>query len=136
MAQTSKRILIAGLGRHVAASHEVGPKLGIQKTNREIVLDVRPTREPLHPKRRSHAHQSNKQEIDKAKAAGYECSNMDVNPEQPEESIDQIKKLLMDKPQDLFIIGFGLRGNAVRQHLRQNSCCWSMEQYTDDDASL
>jgi len=38
---------------------------------------------------------------------------MDVNPEQPEESINQIKKLLTDKPQDLFIIGFGLRGNAV-----------------------
>jgi len=49
MAQTPKRILIAGLGRHVAASHEVGPRLGIQKTNRQIVLDVRPTREPFTP---------------------------------------------------------------------------------------
>ncbi|KAH0286299.1 hypothetical protein M436DRAFT_58242 [Aureobasidium namibiae CBS 147.97] len=91
MAQTSKRILIAGLGRHVAVSYEVGPRLGIQKTNRQIVLD----------------------EIDKARAAGYECSSMDVNPEQPEESINQIKKMLTEQRQDLFIIGFGLRGNAT-----------------------
>jgi len=50
MAQTSKRILFAGLGRHVAASGEVGAKLGIQKTNRQIVLDVRLTCITFTPK--------------------------------------------------------------------------------------
>jgi hypothetical protein len=41
MAHTPKHVLIAGLGRYVSASYEMGGKLGIQKTNRQIVLDVR-----------------------------------------------------------------------------------------------
>jgi hypothetical protein len=41
MAHTPKHVLIAGLGRYVSAAYEVGGKLGIQKTNRQIVLDVR-----------------------------------------------------------------------------------------------
>jgi hypothetical protein len=43
MAVTSKHILIAGLGRYVSAAYEVGAKLGIQKSNKQIVLDVRKT---------------------------------------------------------------------------------------------
>jgi hypothetical protein len=41
MAIARKHILIAGLGRFVSADYEVGAKLGLQKTNRQIVLDVR-----------------------------------------------------------------------------------------------
>jgi hypothetical protein len=41
MAVTPKHILIAGLGRYVSAAYEVGAKLGIQKSNKQIVLDVR-----------------------------------------------------------------------------------------------
>jgi hypothetical protein len=52
-------------------------------------------------------------EIEKARAAGYECSSLDVNPDQPEESIRQIKEILQNRHCDLFIIGFGLRSNPV-----------------------
>lgn len=40
MAGTPKHVLFAGLGRYVSAEYEVGHKLGIQKSNRQIVLDV------------------------------------------------------------------------------------------------
>ena len=53
------------------------------------------------------------QDIEKARAAGYECSSVDVNPDQPEESIRQIKEILQNRHCDLFIIGFGLRSNPV-----------------------
>jgi hypothetical protein len=41
MADTRKHVLIAGLGSFVPADYEVGGKLGIQKTNKQMVLDVR-----------------------------------------------------------------------------------------------
>jgi hypothetical protein len=41
MTHARKHVLIAGLGRYVSASYEMGGKLGLQKTNRQIVLDVR-----------------------------------------------------------------------------------------------
>jgi hypothetical protein len=53
------------------------------------------------------------QEIEQAKAAGYECSMMDVDPSQPEESIRRLKENLQSRHYDLFVIGFGLRSNAV-----------------------
>jgi hypothetical protein len=40
MAVTQKHVLIAGLGRYVSAAYEVGAKLGIEKSNKQIVLDV------------------------------------------------------------------------------------------------
>jgi len=53
------------------------------------------------------------QEIEQARAAGYECSSMDVDPDQPEESIRQVKEMLQARHYDLFVIGFGLRSNPV-----------------------
>ena len=41
MADTRKHVLIAGLGRFVPADYEAGAKLGVQKTNKQMVLDVR-----------------------------------------------------------------------------------------------
>jgi hypothetical protein len=41
MADIRKHVLVAGLGRFVPPEYEAGSKLGIQKTNRQIVLDVR-----------------------------------------------------------------------------------------------
>lgn len=41
MADPRKHILIAGLGRFVPADYEAGTKLGVQKTNKQMVLDVR-----------------------------------------------------------------------------------------------
>jgi hypothetical protein len=41
MADTRKHVLIAGLGRFVSVDYEVGSKLGLQKTNKQMVLDVR-----------------------------------------------------------------------------------------------
>jgi hypothetical protein len=41
MSDTAKHVLIAGLGRFVSADYEVGAKLGLQKSNKQIVLDVR-----------------------------------------------------------------------------------------------
>jgi hypothetical protein len=41
MADARMHVFFAGLGRYVAAEYEVGRKLGIQKSNRQIVLDVR-----------------------------------------------------------------------------------------------
>jgi len=41
MANTRKNVLIAGLGRFVSAEYEVGGKLGLEKSNKQIVLDVR-----------------------------------------------------------------------------------------------
>jgi hypothetical protein len=52
-------------------------------------------------------------DIEKAKAAGYECSSLDVNPDQAEETIRQIKEILQSRHYDLFIVGFGLRSNPV-----------------------
>ena len=40
MVDTRKHVLIAGLGRFVSADYETGAKLGVQKTNRQMVLDV------------------------------------------------------------------------------------------------
>lgn len=91
MAATPKHVLIAGLGRFVPKEYEAGSKLGVEKSNKQMVLD----------------------EIDKARAAGYEISHTDVNPDQPEESVRQIKELLQRKHCDLFIVGFGLRSNPT-----------------------
>jgi molybdopterin biosynthesis enzyme MoaB len=52
-------------------------------------------------------------EVEKAKAAGYECSSFEINPAESEESIRQIKEMLQSRHCDLFIVGFGLRGNPV-----------------------
>jgi hypothetical protein len=41
MAAVRKHVFFAGLGRYVAAEYEVGSKLGTQKSNRQMVLDVR-----------------------------------------------------------------------------------------------
>jgi hypothetical protein len=41
MSDIRKRVLIAGLGRFVPADYEAGAKLGVQKTNKQMVLDVR-----------------------------------------------------------------------------------------------
>jgi hypothetical protein len=40
MATTNKHILIAGLGSFVPKDYEMGDKLGIQKSNKQMVLDV------------------------------------------------------------------------------------------------
>lgn len=45
MAATRKNVVIAGLGRFVSKNYEMGDKLGIQKSNKQIVLDVRLPRE-------------------------------------------------------------------------------------------
>ncbi|OAL54670.1 hypothetical protein IQ07DRAFT_583900 [Pyrenochaeta sp. DS3sAY3a] len=89
MAAIQKRVLVAGLGRYVAADYEAGSKLGIQKSNRQMMID----------------------DIEKAKVAGYECSSLDVNPDQREDTIRQIKEILQSQHHDLFIVGFGLRSN-------------------------
>jgi hypothetical protein len=41
MARARKHVLFAGLGRYVSPEYEMGSKLGIQKSNRQIILDVR-----------------------------------------------------------------------------------------------
>lgn len=41
MSDAQKHVLIAGLGRFVSADYETGPTLGVQKTNKQMVLDVR-----------------------------------------------------------------------------------------------
>lgn len=41
MADARKNVLIAGLGRFVSAEYEAGAKLGVQKSNKQMVLDVR-----------------------------------------------------------------------------------------------
>ena len=41
MAAVRKNVLIAGLGRFVPKDYEAGAKLGVQKTNKQMVLDVR-----------------------------------------------------------------------------------------------
>ncbi|KAH8747242.1 hypothetical protein F5883DRAFT_584518 [Diaporthe sp. PMI_573] len=99
MANTRKNVLIAGLGRFVSAEYEVGGKLGLEKSNKQIVLD----------------------EVEKARAAGYEVSHTDVNPDQPEESIRQIKEMLQRRHCDLFIIGFGLRSNPTLSPLFEDA---------------
>ncbi|KAI8931659.1 hypothetical protein NX059_011307 [Plenodomus lindquistii] len=91
MANTPKHVLIAGLGRFVPADYEAGAKLGVQKSNKQMVLD----------------------DIEKAQAAGYSCSSMDVNPDKPEDSLRQLKNLLQERHCDLFIVGMGLRSNPV-----------------------
>jgi hypothetical protein len=40
MADTRKHVLIAGLGKFVPKDYEMGAKLGQQKTNKQLVMDV------------------------------------------------------------------------------------------------
>ncbi|KAH6616468.1 hypothetical protein C7974DRAFT_416598 [Boeremia exigua] len=91
MADIRKRVLVAGLGRFVAAEYEAGSKLGVQKSNKQTMVE----------------------DIEKAKAAGYDCSGLDVNPDQAEATIQQIKEILQGQHYDLFVIGFGLRSNPT-----------------------
>jgi hypothetical protein len=73
------------------------------------------------------------QEVEKANAAGYECSSIDVNPDQPEESLQQIREMLQKKHCDLFIVGFGLRSNPV---CGLSASSQSLGLRTDDSARL
>jgi hypothetical protein len=41
MVETRKHVLVAGLGRYVPADYEAGSRLGIQKSNRQMMVDVR-----------------------------------------------------------------------------------------------
>ncbi|KAI5369152.1 hypothetical protein Slin14017_G000310 [Septoria linicola] len=49
--------------------------------------------------------------MDAAKAAGYDCHGVDVNPKDPEDTLRRIKDELQKRHCDLFIIGFAVRGN-------------------------
>ncbi|KAJ8111758.1 hypothetical protein OPT61_g5721 [Boeremia exigua] len=91
MAATRKSALVAGLGRYVSKEYEAGSKLGVQKTNRQMMLD----------------------DIEKAKAAGYDCSSLDVNPDEAEGTIREIKERLQNQHFDAFIVGLGLRSNPT-----------------------
>jgi len=107
---TKKHVLVAGLGRFVPAEQEVGSKLGIAKTNKQMVLDVSKV---ATSSQLTGGTNTSSQDLEKATQAGYQCSSLDVNPDQPEESLRQIKERLQSRQYDLFIVGFGLRGNPV-----------------------
>jgi hypothetical protein len=74
------------------------------------------------------------QEVEKANAAGYECSSIDVNPDQPEESLQQIREMLQKKHCDLFIVGFGLRSNPVCLPPETGEPCQSVGLRANDSA--
>jgi hypothetical protein len=40
MSAARKNVLFAGLGRYVAKEYEVGSKLGTEKSNRQLVVEV------------------------------------------------------------------------------------------------
>jgi hypothetical protein len=41
MAEIRKRVLVAGLGRFVPADYEAGSKIGVQKSNKQMMVEVR-----------------------------------------------------------------------------------------------
>lgn len=109
MADTRKNVLVAGMGHFVSADWEQQGKNGQQNTNRQTVVDV--ILPCLHPAQRSDVSQ----EMERAKAEGYDCSLVDVNPEDPEDTLRRIKEVLQERHCDIFMIGFAVRGNPVRQ---------------------
>ncbi|PIA95822.1 hypothetical protein CB0940_10758 [Cercospora beticola] len=105
MADTRKNVLVAGMGHFVSADWEQQGKNGQQNTNRQTVVDVILPR--LHPAQRSDVSQ----EMERAKAEGYDYSLVDVNPEDPEDTLRRIKEVLQKRHCDIFMIGFAVRGN-------------------------
>ncbi|GIZ48993.1 hypothetical protein CKM354_001203400 [Cercospora kikuchii] len=89
MSDARKNVLVAGMGHFVSADWEQQGKNGQQNTNRQTVVD----------------------EMERAKAEGYNCSLVDVNPEDPEDTLRRIKEVLQKRHCDIFMIGFAVRGN-------------------------
>lgn len=110
MAPSRKCVLIAGLGRFVSAVPEAAAKFGPQNINKQMVLDVCWLQCCLEQLMHSLTWI---QDIEKARIAGYDCASVDVDPDNPEESVRQIRERLQSQHWDLFIIGFGVRGNKV-----------------------
>lgn len=82
-------ILIAGLGRFISADPNAAATFGPQAGNIKLLEEA----------------------LQKATEAGYYHLTIDVDPNNPKESLLALENELKSKDYDLFVIGFGIRGN-------------------------
>ncbi|CAK1365564.1 unnamed protein product [Cercospora beticola] len=52
-------------------------------------------------------------DISNAHTAGYDCTVIDINPSDQEPAKQELQKKLQTQQWDLFVIGFGIRGNRA-----------------------
>lgn len=85
----SRNVLIAGLGRFIKADPQGAEKFGPQHKNIQLLQE----------------------NMAKAKADGFEPANIDLDPQDVEDSLGRLETELKRQTWDLFIIGYGIRGN-------------------------
>ncbi|SMR59886.1 unnamed protein product [Zymoseptoria tritici ST99CH_3D1] len=82
----AKRVLVAGLGRFIAADHAA--QFGSAQANRASITA----------------------NLEKARQHGFEPSAVELNPNDPAASLKELRELLVGTHFDGFTIGFGIRG--------------------------
>lgn len=85
----SKKVLIAGLGRFIKADPQGEAHFGPRQNNVQILQE----------------------NMARAKEAGYEPSNIDLDPQNVADSLVRWEAELKKEKWDLVVIGYGIRGN-------------------------
>lgn len=89
MSSTGKNILLAGLGKYAATDPSALSIFGTAET----------------------IHQQLAIQMSTLSAQGITCHSMDLNPQDPADSLGRVEEVLRSQHFDGIVIGFGLRGN-------------------------
>lgn len=110
MAAARKNVLVAGLSKFVGTDSEEAAKFGPLQLMKQKLKEVRSPSKCVHP-RYGMSGLTHLQDIENARTAGYDCSQIDVDPDHPDAAVNEIKEKMQSRHWDLFVIGFGIRGN-------------------------